>query len=157
MNKLLLFLGLNLLMLTGFTQSENELVNMVARICTTDSVTANLGYLDEDSVLTYQFMTPSFEEFGAPTFEYENFNLNFDVNSRLLFSQKPYGKIDIAEFSKKKSIIVIELAGLGDRGAGGLWRYSAYKFEKDKSGKWMLKGAKYFFDDYQKGMGVDMN
>lgn len=129
-------------------QSENELINMVARICSTDSIGRNLAYLDENGKRTFQLQTPDYQTYGTMTYEYDDFNINIDVNSMLLFSEKPFGKLHIEEFNKKKSVIVLEVAGLGDRLAQELWVYSMYEFEKDKSGKWLLKGVNYSFEEY---------
>lgn len=148
MKRILLLICLLPLFNFCFSQTENELVNMVARICNTDSIMRNLSYFDEDSVKTIQVQTPDYQKYGTMTYEYEGFNLNFDVNSKLLFSQKPFGKIYIEEYSKKKAVIILEIAGMGDRKAKGYWIYGKYEFEQSKNGKWLLNKVNYSFDEY---------
>ncbi|MCB9189667.1 MAG: hypothetical protein H6598_08470 [Flavobacteriales bacterium] len=141
--------------ISGLSQTENEVVNMTARICQTDSMSKVLQVLDEDSVVTYHMQTPDYETYGASTYEYEDFNLVFDVSSNLLFNSTPFGKINVVKYSKKSCQLVIELAGVGDREKKGLWTFAVYEFTRPKDGKWLLQGINYHFDDFYSGKKLD--
>jgi hypothetical protein len=145
----LLFFGLSF-----HAQSENELVTIVARICQTDSAGKVFSFYDQDSTLSFNMQTPDYNEFGANTYEYEKFDLVFDVSSNLLFSAHPFGKIDFLEYGKKKCKVVIEIAGAGDREKAGLWTFAVYEFSRPKGGQWWLAGAEYYFDDYYVGKEI---
>ena len=96
--------------LSASAQTENEIVNISARICQTDSISKVLGVYSQDSIFTYHLQTPDYDTYGANTYEYEKFDLVYDVSSNLLFNQTPFGKIDIVSYGKKKCRVVIELA-----------------------------------------------
>ncbi len=136
-----------LLLLTTFSikaQSDEELTFMLARICKIDEVDKTLGYIDEkDSIKKFNFLTLSYEEMGAPVFEFENFSIVYDVGSNLLMSEKPYGKISIDNFSSKKAQLTITLAGAGDRSKMGLWTKCVFEFKKPKNGKWLLANSEF--------------
>ncbi|CAG5078041.1 hypothetical protein [Parvicella tangerina] len=155
MKQLILIIALSIQSLFVVAQSSNDIASMTARICQTDSVWSTLGVYNEDSVLVFHIQTPDYESFGAPSYAYEKFDLVFDVSSNLLFNQTPFGKIDLVDVSKKKSTVVIELSGLGDRKNDGLWTYAVYRFRRSKGGPWLLDGVDYRFDDYFKGKKLD--
>lgn len=134
-------------------QSENELVNMIARICQTDSAAKVLGVFNEDSsMVIYNYQTPDYDAYGANSYQYDKFELVFDVSSSLLFGQTPFGKIDIVEYGKKNARLIIEIAGAGNREHKQLWTFAVYDFERPKNGgQWLLKKVDYHYDDYFNG------
>lgn len=139
----------------GIAQSENEIVNISARICQTDSVNKVLGVYDEDSTLLFHMQTPDYDTYGASEYEYEKFVLIYDVGTNLLINQVPFGKIDMVDYGKKKCRMVMEIAGAGDREKAGLWTFAVYDFSRPKGGQWLLDGVKYHFDDYYVGKEID--
>ncbi len=139
----------------GFAQSSNDLADLVARACQTDSVHKTLGVYNEDSVLVFYLQTPDYDEYGATSYDFEKFELVFDVSTNLLFAQQPFGKLDFVEFGKKKCRMVIELAGAGDREKNKQWTYAVYEYSRSKGGPWLLQGVNYYFEDYYKGKKID--
>lgn len=132
-------------------QSEGDMARMVARACQTDSLDNVIGTYNKDSLRTYYVQTPDYETYGASSYEYDDFDLIFDISSNLLFNQRPFGKVDFALFKKKKAVLVIEIGGAGDRSEKGLWTYAAYSYVKPKGGLWKLTNVEYYYDDYFKG------
>lgn len=153
MRKILIMLSLFWFVGAIQSQSENELVNMIARICQTDSASKVLGVLSEDSsIVVFNYQTPDYDVYGANSYQYEKFELVFDVSSSLLFGQIPFGKIDVIEHSKKNARLVIEIAGAGNREKKQLWTFAVYDFERPKNGgQWLLKKVDYHYDDYFNG------
>lgn len=155
MKKLTTLITLIFLVTLSQAQTQNDLATLTARICQTDSIRSTLGVYNEDSIVVFNYQTPNYETYGAPSFEYEKFDLVFDVSSNLLFNAIPFGKIDIIEFGKKSARIVIELAGAGNREAEGKWTFAVYDFVRSKGAPWQLQGVKYHFDDYYVGKKID--
>lgn len=153
MSKILTLFSMFWMATTIQAQSENELVNMIARICQTDSVARVLGVLNEDSsMLVFNYQTPDYDVYGANSYQYEKFELIFDVSSSLLFGQTPFGKIDLLAYGKKNARVVIEVAGAGNREKKHLWTFAVYDFERPKNGgQWLLKKVDYHYDDYFNG------
>lgn len=151
MKRILIFSILTFTALFSNAQSDNDLATIMARISQTDSVIKVLGVYNEDSLMVFTYLTPDYDTYGATSYEYENFDLVFDVSSNLLFDTRAYGKIDFIDFGKKKARVVIELAKAGDRAKNGLWTFAVYDFEKPKGAPWMLKGIEYYYDDYYSG------
>ncbi len=125
-------------------QTDDEITFMLARICKIEEIDKTLGYIDEnDSTKKFNFLTLSYEEMGAPVFDFEDFSIVYDVGSNLLMSEKPYGKISIDDFSSKKAQLTITLAGAGDRSKMGLWTKCVFEFKKPKNGKWLLANSEF--------------
>lgn len=142
--KKLLILLLLLTSIGSKAQTDEELTFMLARICKIDEIDKTLSDIDEkDSTKKFSFLTLSYEEMGAPVFEFEDFTIVYDVGSNLLMSNKPYGKIAIDNFSSKKAQITITIAGAGDRSKMGLWTKCVFEFKKPKNGKWLLANSEF--------------
>ena len=128
-------------------QSENEIINLVARACQTDSLNKVLGYVQEsDSIPNFDFVTP---ELGTSLEEYDfdSFKLAVGLKSSGLMKGTPYGKIYIRDVSKKKLKMIVQLNGVGDRLSNAKWTFAIYSYVRPKHGNWMLSGVEYKFHE----------
>ncbi len=148
MNKLLTVI---VFVLTSFNlnaQTEGELIDFAARICTTDSVSITLGYnVEDDSLKRFDFITPNLAPITNSVFEYDDFILDVNLNSSMLFNGTPYGKLYIINFSKKEAQVLVLLSGVGDRVKNKQWNYAVYSFLKQKKGRWYLDKVNYKYGE----------
>jgi len=144
MNKLLTAILFALATLTLHAQSEGEIIDFASRICTTDSVSMTLGYdVEEDTLKRFDFITPNISSIENPVFEYDDFILDINLNSSMLFNGTPYGKFYILNYAKKEAKVLVLLSGAGDRVKNKQWNYAIFSFIKQKKGHWYLENVDY--------------
>jgi hypothetical protein len=144
MKLITIVLLIGVLNLSVMAQTEDDIVNIAARISQTENVSKVLGYkVEGDTLLHFDYMLPEMVGANFPFYEYDEFTLNVGMSSSNIVNGTPYGKIYVKDFGKKGAKIILLLNGVGNRLKEGEWNYAIYEFKKPKNGKWMLKDVDF--------------